>query len=141
MKIIYKAIGAGLGAALLASAAIAGYTQPAVVDVDLTAGLATGDMLTARAAEDPDVFIGCGTRRIEDGVGGVFSFGFCQAEDAAAETVTCFTENPDLLDVIHASSDRSFILFSFVDDGAGGFTCTRIGFSNQSFYLEKLKGN
>lgn len=141
MKMLKTVMGAGLGAALLASAAIAGQTQPAPVDVDLAMGFAQGDMLTARDDDDDDVFIGCGVREFDDGAGGAFSFGFCQAEDAAAEAVLCFTTNTDLLDAIRASSDRSFITFSFVDDGAGGFNCTRIGFSNQSFYLEKLKSN
>lgn len=141
MKKLYKAIGAGAGAAFLASAALAGQVQPALVDVDLAGGVATGDMLSARADAGADVFIGCGIREFDDGAGSSFSFGFCQAEDAAGDAVICFTENADLLEALRAGSDRSFITFGFVDDGAGGFTCNSIGFSNQSFYLEKLKAN
>jgi hypothetical protein len=54
--------------------------------------------------------------------------------------VTCFSQNRELLETIRASADASFITFNFIDDGAGGYTCTRIGFSNQSFYLLEAKG-
>jgi hypothetical protein len=126
--------GAAVAAALAASA-YAGFAQPAPVDVDLTVGLAQGDQLTARADADPDVFIGCGTRTIRTGGGTLVRTGFCQARDAADEQVVCFTQDADLLDAMRALSDFAFITFSFVDDGAGGFECRRVGSSTQSFYL------
>lgn len=124
------------GAIMLAmgTAAFAGFVQPAPVDVDLAGGVALGDQLTARIDPDPDVFIGCGTRTISTG-GGILHTGFCQAEDSAGDHVLCFTTDPGLLEAMHATSDFAFITFSFVDDGAGGFTCTRVGHSTQSFYL------
>ncbi|NWG70666.1 MAG: hypothetical protein HXY23_03525 [Parvularculaceae bacterium] len=121
--------------AALAASAYAGFAQPAPVDVDLTAGLAQGDQLTARIDADPDVFIGCGSRTIRTGGGTLVRTGFCQAKDAADEAVLCFTQDADLLDAIRALSDFAFITFSFVDDGAGGFECRRVGSSTQSFYL------
>ena len=122
------------------ASALAGFTQPAPVDVDLANGFAGGDQVSARGDKDKDVFIGCGSRTFSSG-GSTFRTGFCQAEDADGDRVLCFTQDPDLLDEMRATSAYSFITFSFVDDGAGGFTCTRVGFSTQSFYLEKVKPN
>ena len=125
----------GAFAAVLATSAYAGFAQPAPVDVDLTNGVALGDQLSARQDADPDVFIGCGSRTILTGGGTIVRTGFCQAEDAADEAVLCMTQDPDLIDAIKATSDFAFITFSFVDDGAGGFECRRVGTSTQSFYL------
>jgi len=129
----YLAIAGALAVAM--GSAYAGFAQPAPVDVDLTAGLAQGDQLSARLDADPDVFIGCGTRTIRTGGGTLVRTGFCQARDAADDQVLCFTQDADLLDAMQAASDFAFITFSFVDDGAGGFECRRVGSSTQSFYL------
>ena len=135
-------LSAGACAALLASQAFAGLFQPQVVQVDIDGagnGGAIGDMRTARQDKDDDVFIGCGIRSFDDGAGGTFNIGFCQAEDDEGDQVTCFTENAALLETLRATADYSFITFGFVSDGDDGFTCTRIGFSTQSFYLPKDK--
>ncbi len=134
MTLTKHLITGGALAIMLGTSAYAGFAQPAPVDVDLTNGFAQGDQLTARFDADPDVFIGCGSRTIRTG-SGTFRTGFCQAADAADETVTCFTQDPDLIDAIKALSDFAFITFSFIDDGAGGFECRRVGSSTQSFYL------
>lgn len=125
----------GLGAifALASSAAWAGFTQPAEVDIDLTARLGQGDQVTARYNANPDVYIGCGMRVIRTGGGTLVKTGFCQGRDAAGEQFTCTTDDPDLVDAMHASSDFGFVTFSWNEDG----TCRRVGFSNQSFYLPR----
>ena len=133
-------------AALVSAPAFAGFTQPAIVQVDLDARTATGDIISARDAKDPDVFIGCGTRNFDDGAGGVFNFAFCQAEDADGDSVVCNTTNPELVRTIREINDSSFITFGWDDDGAGNLTCTSMGFSTQSFYQDKhtmdnVKGN
>ena len=129
---------AGLGAVLISSTAIAGSVQPFPVDVDLVGLTSNGDMVSARYSANDNEFIGCGIRKIEDGVGGIFSFGFCQSESAAGDRGFCNTQNPDLLDAISSSGEYGFITYSWNGDGE----CTRIGFSNQSFYLpKKLKSN
>ena len=127
------------GAAAIAStAAFGGMVQPFPVDVDIAGRTASGDMVTARYSANDNEFIGCGIRIIQDGVGGVFSFGFCQAEDRDGERAFCNSQDPALLDAISSSGDYGFISFSYDEDDI----CTRIGFSNQSFYLpEKLKSN
>ncbi len=135
MTMLKKLTMAGAAALVLGATAYAGFAQPAPVQVDLTAGLAQGDQKTARLDADPDVFIGCGTRTIRTGGGTIVRTGFCQAEDADGEQVTCFTQDDELLDAMQALSDFAFITFSFVDDGAGGFECRRVGSSTQSFYL------
>lgn len=132
--------------ATAATAAFAGATQPAIVDVDLNAQVATGDIISARDAKADNVFIGCGTRNFDDGAGGVFNFAFCQAEDAAGDHVACSTTNPELVRTIREINDTSFITFGWSDDGAGNLTCTSMGFSTQSFYQDKhtmdnVKGN
>ena len=125
----------GALAAAMTAAASAGFTQPAPVDVDLDNGFAGGDQISARADDGEGVFIGCGSRTIQDGAGGVFKFGFCQAEDADGDRVTCFTQDAGLLDAMRSTSDFAYITFSFQDDGNDGFECTRVGHSTQSFYL------
>jgi hypothetical protein len=137
MKARYVSISAIL--AIFSSIAVAGFVQPAVVLVDLDNKFAQGDMWTARTANNDVEYIGCGTRVTEDGVGGTFLFGFCQAGDADGNEIVCFTQNQDLLDAMKSTSDFSFITFSWVDDGLDGFECVRIGFSTQSFYLPNFK--
>ncbi len=124
--------------AMISTAAFGGSVQPFPVDVDLVALTANGDMVTARYSANENEFIGCGIRIFDDGAGGTFSFGFCQAEDRDGERAFCNSQDAALLDAISSSGDFGFITFSYDEDGV----CTRIGFSNQSFYLpEKLKSN
>ncbi len=120
---------------LLTGLAYAGLTQPAPVVIDFDNFTAVGDQFTARTAKDDTSFIGCGTRNTDDGMGFSFRFGFCQAGDADGNMVTCFTENPNLLDEMRGSSAFAFVTFSWEDDGMGNLTCNRVGFSTQSFYL------
>ena len=121
--------------AMVSSVALAGLIQPVSVEVDLVNGFAQGDMFTARTAMNDVEFIGCGVRDFDDGAGLEYRWGFCQAADADEIQIVCYTESEYLLDTIRASAAYSFITFNWVDDG--GAECTRIGFSNQSFYLPK----
>ena len=132
-------------ASLLFSVTVyAGFVQPAPVVIEVDAagnGIALGDMISARNSDNEFEFIGCGTRAFEDGVGGVFHSGFCQASVEENGSVTCFTQNVELLEGINILSDSSFISFSWTDDGSGNLTCIRVGSSTQSFYLTKSKSN
>lgn len=75
---------AAIAIAGFSPAALAGFTQPAEVDIipnvapDPAGGLAQGDMTTARYNADKDVFIGCGIRKILTGGGTVVSTGFAR---------------------------------------------------------------
>lgn len=120
---------------LIAGGAYAGLIQPAPVTVDLVNQFASGDQNTARTVKDDVSFIGCGIRVTDDGVNPPFAFGFCQASDSEENQITCFTQNPNLLQAMGANSDFAFISFNWQDDGFGGAECTRVGFSTQSFYL------
>ncbi len=122
--------------AMLPLSLFAGYTQPQSVVIDDVNRLATGDMVTARFADNDLEFIGCGIRKIASG-GAVISFGFCQAREGAegSESVICQTQDEALLNGIYAISDYSFITFSWNEDGE----CTRIGNSTQSFYIPNFK--
>lgn len=127
---------------LLATAALGGLVQPKAVLIivdEFNNGFADGNQLTARASDNEIEFIGCGTRIFDDGVGGSFKFGFCQAGDAEDNQVTCFTENETLLDAMKANNAYSYITFSFQDDGFGGLECVRVGMSANSFYLPDLR--
>ena len=125
--------------ALFSSAVLAGLHQPAPITIDLDNRIASGDMLTAANSVNSDEFIGCGIRSFDDGLGGTFRFGFCQAQVNGGDAVTCFTESDALLDDMRALNDFSWITFSWTDVGAGDLTCTRVGISTQSFYLDKVK--
>ncbi|MCB2114407.1 MAG: hypothetical protein KDD85_12805 [Parvularculaceae bacterium] len=129
-----KSLALSIALSMFAGAAHAGMTQPAEVDIDAAAGFAGGDQVTARYNADPDVYIGCGVRRFASAGGGFTAFGFCQGEDADGDVAFCNTANADLLGVIDSSGEFGYITFSW--DVATG-ECTRIGFSNQSFYLPK----
>ena len=133
MKARYVLISAIL--AIFSSIAVAGLVQPAPILIDEANRFAQGDMWTARTADNDVEFIGCGTRVIDDGAGGTFLFGFCQAGDADEVEAFCSTFNQDLLDAMKSTSDFSFITFSWDEN----FDCTRIGFSTQSFYLPNFK--
>ena len=136
MKARYVLISAIL--AIFSSIAVAGYVQPVPVSVDFDRNTAQGDMFTARTAANDVEFIGCGIRHTDDGVN-EHLFGFCQASDADANRILCTTQTESLLETIRSSAAYSFITFSWVEDDTeyGGFDCTRVGFSNQSFYLPK----
>ena len=120
-------------AALISTAAVAGYVQPAPVSVDTTARVALGDQVTARYSKNNVEFIGCGMRHISDGVGGIYTWAFCQATDAKGVQAFCSTEDPGLVAALASGGEFGFITFSWNETEE----CTRIGFSNQSFYLPK----
>ncbi len=138
MTLNRKLLAAGLAAACASTAAMAGMVQPARVDVDLVNLTAGGDMLSARYAPNKNEFIGCGVRKFDDGAGGATAFGFCQAEDEKGERAFCNTDNEDLLDAIEASADYGYVSFSWDEKTQ---RCTRIGFSNQSFYVPPNVGS
>lgn len=123
---------------LISSVAMAGLLQPAIVEVTINgdgSGSAFGNMVTARFAENDVEFIGCGIRVLDDGAGGTFEFGFCQAANSADVRGFCETTRPDLLEAMKATGDYSFITFSW--NAAG--ECRGIGFSTQSFYIPDNK--
>lgn len=121
--------------ALFSSLAFSGLTQPAPVNVDLDNLFADGDQWTARTDDDNDVFIGCGIRKFDNGLGGATAFGFCQAEDDEGERAFCNTFNAELLDAMASTSAFAYLTFSYNEDGE----CTRIGNSTQSFYLPNIE--
>lgn len=140
MKVSHFAITASM--LLVSGIVLAGYTQPAAVQVFVNpdgSGNAEGDMVTARFAESDVELIGCGVRSFDDGAGGVFETGFCQARmaDGSPDGVSGFCNifNAELLDTLRATSDFSFVTFSWNAFGE----CTRIGFSTQSFYIPEFR--
>lgn len=106
------------------------------VEVDLDNKFAAGNMVSARFSDNDVELIGCGVRYFDDGAGGTFAFGFCQATNAAEESLFCSTTNLDLVAAIRSIADFSFISFSSDDIDE----CTRIGNSTQSFYIPEILG-
>jgi hypothetical protein len=125
--------------ALMAGAAFAGATNPQSVTIDLDERQAEGDMATARYSDNDVELIGCGVSYFDDGFGGAFVIGFCQAQDASENYAACFTQSNGLIEAIQSISDFSFVRFNWDDSEE----CTRIANSTQSFYLPNYtrKGN
>lgn len=119
---------------LLPALVFAGYIQPAPVIVDLDSQFAQGDQWTARSSKNAVEFIGCGVTQFDDGAGGVFSSGFCQATDADGVSIVCTSQSPALLENMRATSAFAFIRFSWNEDGE----CTVLRYSTQSFYLPRF---
>ncbi len=138
MRLSKKMLAATAAAVGFSGVAIAGMVQPLPVEVNLASLYAHGDMISARDAPNKTEFIGCGVRKYDDGVGGATAFGFCQAEDAKGNRAFCNTDNEDLLDAIEASADFGYVSFSWNEKTQ---VCTRIGFSNQSFYIPPTLGS
>lgn len=111
----------------------AGLVQPAPVAVELESQFASGDMMSARWSKNDAVYIGCGIRSFDDGAGGSFDFGFCQAEDDEGDSAICSTQNSSLIESMHTINDDSYIQFSWNDAGE----CIALGFSTQSIYHNK----
>ncbi len=124
---------------IVSSASHAGRVEPQPVDVDPVGMTAGGDLWTARTDADPDVYIGCGVRRIADGAGGILHFAFCQAEDTDGDIAFCNSSDPGLVAAIDGISDFSYVTFSWEIDSAGNEICNRIGHSTQSLYLPEFK--
>ena len=110
--------------------------------VDIDGQFASGDMASVSHSKDTVAFIGCGTRRVSLPDFGVdFRFGFRQAGDEFGKQITCFTEDPALLDEMRASNDGSLITFIWDWDDPPGGSCTlrRVSFSTQSLYIIEPK--
>ena len=116
-------------------------------------GLASGQMWSARSSENDVEGIGCSYKAMErtDGTGGiyVYKWGFCQARDVNEVHVICWTENPELLDAMQATSPFAWVRFGFTEPEhdlawrEGVRRCTRFDYSTQSFHLPEFttKGN
>lgn len=121
---------------LLAGVAYAGLSNSVPVQIDFDNRTALGDQVTAKVSDNDFEYIGCGVTVFDDGAGGSFSFGFCQAGDSEGNEFVCFSQNANLLDSIRAGSAYAFISFSWNE----AEECTRIRFSTQSVYLPIKKG-
>jgi hypothetical protein len=110
-------------------------------------GLANGQMWSARSSKNDVEFIGCSYKAIENPDESVYKFGFCQAQDVNEVYVRCFTDNPEMLDAMQASSAFAWVQFRFTEHDPDFFEgarhCTRFDYSTQSFHLPEFttKGN
>ena len=116
-------------------------------------GWVNGQMWSARSSKNDVEIIGCGYRaaELDDGMGGIFVYkwGFCHARDVNEVYVVCYTENPELLDAMQATTSFAWIWFGFTEPDhdlagrEGVRRCTRLGYSTQSWHLPEFttKGN
>lgn len=119
--------------------AFAGYLQPAPVEIVMNpdgSGMASGDMVSARFADDDVTNIGCGTRTYNYGSPGYpANWTFCQARDANGVQAFCSVQDSDLMKGIASIGDYSFIVFSWNADGE----CIHMGASTQSMYMPDFR--
>ena len=126
-----------MGALILSSsAAMAGYVASIGVTIEFSdsgGGHAYGSMSGARFSDDENEAIGCGVRRY--GGNNPHIYGFCNAiAPSGTPQVSCYTENPDLIESLATLSDYSFITFAWNADGE----CMSIGVSTQSQYIPAI---
>ena len=121
--------------ALYAAQGMAGATNEAPVIVDLDQQSAQGAQTSARFADNEIALIGCGATVSSDGINPAFKFGFCQATDADGVEVTCFTQDPELVDAISSIANYGFISFDWNENDE----CVTVRNSTQSFYIPDFK--
>lgn len=117
---------AALGVGLFNShGANAGAKNPLTVTVDGSPlNRFYGTLGSARNSADTVQYIGCSTDNID---------GNCTAKNSAGTVVTCFSTDPEIIDVMRACTTDSYL---FVEhDGAG--TCTRVVVGSRSSHAPK----
>jgi len=110
-------------------------------------GWANGQMWSARSSKNDVEMIGCSYKARELGDGSVYKWGFCQARDVNDVHVMCWSDNPELLDAMQATTPFAWAQFRFTEIDPNFFGgerhCTQFGYSTQSFHLPEFttKGN
>lgn len=121
---------------LFSGLAFAGYLQPAPIQITMNpdgSGMASGDMVSARFANDDQSNIGCGTRTYASG--SVSNYAFCQVRDSNGVQAMCTVFDSELMKGIASIGDYSFIVFSWNADGE----CVQMGASTQSMYMPDFR--
>jgi len=161
MKTVFGLFAAGM--LLVSSIVFAGesYIHDPAVTIEFfedESGWASGQMWSARSSKNDVELIGCSYKAMEvpDGTGGIFVYkwGFCQAQDVNEVRVACFSDNPELLDAMQATTAFAWVAFVFTKldpdffyhpelRPEGARRCTRLDYSTQSIHLPEFttKGN
>ena len=120
--------------ALMSSALYAGATSKNTgVSIDLDEGVASGVMWATRSSKNDVEKIGCAYSGVDS-----YNWASCAAVDAGGLYVWCFTDNPQMMDVIKAISPFSWVRFFFEDatydedDERWESDCTLIDISTRS---------
>lgn len=113
MKIMMKA---GLMIALIASvgAALAGARGRAEVYIDPRSRQADGNLVDARGSSDSIQRIGCFTYS--------FNRGVCLAVDSAGNSGSCYSINPDMIQIMRSLNSDSYVFFEWNESNV----CTMI---------------
>jgi hypothetical protein len=111
---------------LSAGAAWAGRTNYFETSVNLVTREAFGSLYDTRHSADNVQYIGCATNLI----GGAARV-TCEAKDAASESLSCSSDNAELVKIAQSLSDSSYIFFRC--DAGNGLTYLYV--SNNSVWL------
>jgi hypothetical protein len=114
-----------LSLALLSNVAWAGYVFTPGVYVNIN--YAYGSKVGARYSGDGNQYIGCTQYANLTGSGA-----FCNAQDAGGYYFICYTSDPNMLEVLRAENDWSYL---FIEADYSGGTCTNVFIDNTSFVL------
>jgi hypothetical protein len=122
--------------ATLSTAAIAGDHYTPVVHVTsytyhhVTYGSGYGSLVGASQSHDDLQYITCTTSKYNyDGV--TQFYGFCVAVDKNFDSASCYTEDTDMIDIIHSMGEQTEFGFSAIDG-----MCTNVWAANGSQYLD-----
>jgi hypothetical protein len=96
----------------------------------VTYGSAYGSLTGASESPDDMQYITCTTSKYNyDGV--TQFYGFCVAVDKNFDSASCYTEDTDMIDIIHSMGEQTEFGFAAIDG-----TCTNVWAANGSQYLE-----
>ena len=120
----------------LSTVALAGDHYTPVVHVTsytyrrVTYGGAYGSLVGASQSHDDVQYITCTTSKYNyDGV--TQHYGFCVGVDKNFDSASCYTEDPDMIAIIHSMGEQTEFGFSGIDG-----MCTNVWAANGSQYLD-----
>jgi hypothetical protein len=121
----------GLALATLAAGATAraGAKVGGQVTVNTAARWAQGGMGYARSTSDATVALGCQVQVIALGVPSMN----CFARDLAGNTITCYSDDPNLMSIMGAINSDSYVHFEWDENNS----CTTIYIATHSAYQPK----
>ena len=116
---------------LFSSVAWAGVTSYQPVEIDIDNMSAKGNMVDARFTANKFERIGCGLSTYVYSDGETSVQGWCQVSLSEGKNTICFTEVPDMLEMIKSIDDYSYISFRWDKSG----DCSFIHISTQLQYI------
>lgn len=127
---------------LICSQAFGGAFQVAPVSIDFDNQQAEGNLVAARASENPYERIGCAVGSgTESPFGDGRQYAYCEASltDNPGFDAWCLTDDAAMIDTIASINTFSFVYFQW-DDGPGYKVCTHVTVATRSIHIpQKIK--